>query len=129
VPTDALPPDVPMTIVADDGFHLRAREGRALYAWPTAGDPADPWSTAVEPAWVSEAARKAAERVPALAGVPVGPARCWAGLYERSPDKLAILGRAPGLSNLFPVSAAPAAARASARAPPGPSLRRGAPGG
>lgn len=90
-----------MTIVADDGFHLRAREGRALYAWPTAGDPADPWSTAVEPAWVAEAARKAAERVPALAGVPVDPARCWAGLYELSPDKLAILGRAPGLANLW----------------------------
>ena len=101
VPTDALPPDVPMTIVADDGFHLRAREGRALYAWPTPGDPADPWSCAVEPAWVAEAARKAAERMPALAGVPVDPTRCWAGLYELSPDKLSILGRAPGLENVW----------------------------
>jgi sarcosine oxidase subunit beta len=99
-PTDALPPDAPMTIQADDGFHLRVRDGRVLYAWPTPGDPADRWSTAVEDAWVEEAARKAARRVPALAGVPVDRAACWAGLYEASPDRLAILGMAPGVSNL-----------------------------
>jgi len=104
VPTDALPPDAPMTIVADDGFHLRPREGRVLYAWPTPGDPADPWSTAVEPAWVAEAARRAAARVPVLRDVPVDPARCWAGLYEASPDKLAILGAAPGCPGLWLVN-------------------------
>jgi sarcosine oxidase subunit beta len=104
VPTDVLPDDVPMTIVADDGFHFRWREGRVLYAWPTAGDPADPWSTAVEPAWVEATRRAAAARVPALADVPVDPARCWAGLYELSPDKLAIVGAAPGVENLFLVN-------------------------
>jgi sarcosine oxidase subunit beta len=101
VPTDALPPHAPMTIVADDGFHLRPREGRVLYAWPTPGDPADPWSAAVEPAWVAEAALRAAARVPVLRDVPVDPARCWAGLYEASPDKLAILGPAPGRPGLW----------------------------
>ncbi|HEU4700798.1 MAG TPA: FAD-binding oxidoreductase [Gemmatimonadales bacterium] len=104
VPTTVLPDDVPMTIVADDGFHFRWREGRVLYAWPTPGDPADPWSTAVEPAWIETTRRAAAERVPVLADVPVDPARCWAGLYEVSPDKLAIVGPAPGLDNLFLVN-------------------------
>ena len=106
VPTTVLTPDVPMTIWAEDGFHLRWREGRVLYAWPTPGDPADPWSTAVEPQWVEETKAMAAERVPVLRDVPVDPARCWAGLYELTPDKLALLGPSTAVENLFLVTGA-----------------------
>jgi hypothetical protein len=40
----------------------------------------------------------------ALRGVPVDPAGSWAGLYEMSPDKHAILGAAPGCENFFLVN-------------------------
>jgi sarcosine oxidase subunit beta len=101
VDTEALPPSMPMTVWVEDGLHVRARDGRVLLVWPTPGDPRDPESTALEAGWLEEVKRKAAERVPALAGVPVDPRRSWAGLYEMSPDQHAVLGRAPGCENLF----------------------------
>jgi sarcosine oxidase subunit beta len=38
--------------------------------------------------------------------VPIDPQRCWAGLYEMSPDKLALLGLAPGSRNLYLINGA-----------------------
>jgi sarcosine oxidase subunit beta len=101
VDTAVLPASMPMTIWVEDGLHIRPRDGRVLLVWPTPGDPRDPESTALEPGWLEEVARRARERLPALAGVPVDPARSWAGLYEMSPDHHALLGRAPGCENLF----------------------------
>lgn len=101
VETGALPADMPMTIWVDDGFHLRVRDGRVLLLWPTPGDPRDPESVGVEPQWLEGVRRIAAERVPALAGVAVDAGRSWAGLYEMSPDRHALLGRAPECDNLF----------------------------
>jgi sarcosine oxidase subunit beta len=95
---------MPMTIWTDDGFHLRVRDGRVLLLWPTLGDARDPWSMDVDLRWLDEVVEKAAARVPSIAKVPIDPARCWAGLYEMSPDKHAILGRAPGCENLFLVN-------------------------
>jgi sarcosine oxidase subunit beta len=99
-PTRALPADAPMTIWCEDGFHARPRDGRALLAFPAPGDPSDPWSVAVEPAWLSEVARRKDARLPSLRPVPLDPAACWAGLYEMTPDRHAILGTAPGCGNL-----------------------------
>ena len=103
VPTDALPPDGP-----DDDRRrerlppARARGPRALRLahrgrWQQI--PVEHRRRA-RPGWPRRRG-KAGERVPALAGVPVDPARCWAGLYELSPDKLAILGAADECPNLF----------------------------
>lgn len=102
-PTAALPASFPMTIW-DDGFHLRVRDDRVLLLRPTPGDPADSWSTAVEPAWLDAIAAVAPVRVPALRGVALDRARAWAGLYEMSPDHHAILGWAPGCANLLLVN-------------------------
>ncbi|HEX4932770.1 MAG TPA: FAD-dependent oxidoreductase, partial [Gemmatimonadaceae bacterium] len=43
-------------------------------------------------------------RVPALTGVAVDREAAWAGLYEVSPDKHAILGAAPGCPNFWLVN-------------------------
>lgn len=102
-PTDALPAAFPMTIW-DDGFHLRVRDGRVLLLQPTPGDPHDPWSIAVDPAWLDEIAARTLARVPALRGVALDRPRAWAGLYEMSPDHHAILGWAPGRPNLLLVN-------------------------
>jgi len=104
VRTKALPWSMPMTIYCADGFHLRVRDGRVLLLRPTPGDPADPWSDRVDPAWLDDIAAAAPVRVPALRGVALDRARAWAGLYEMSPDHHAILGWAPGCPNLLLVN-------------------------
>jgi sarcosine oxidase subunit beta len=101
VPTDALPAAMPMTIFAEDGFHLRVRDGRVLLLWPTPGVAGNPFDGGVDDEWVRQVTAKARSRVPALRQVPVDAPACWGGLYEMSPDKHAILGPAPGVPNLY----------------------------
>lgn len=102
VPSAALPEDTPMTIWVTDGFHLRVRDGRVLLLHPTAEAPG--FSTRVDPAWVASVRELASRRLPALAGIDIDEARCWAGSYEMSPDGHALLGPAPGCENLFLVN-------------------------
>jgi sarcosine oxidase subunit beta len=101
VPCDLLPETMPMTIFARDGFHLRVRDGRVLLLWPTPGVEGRPFDASVDPTWIRQVTSMAHRRVPVLRRAEVDPAACWAGLYEMSPDKHAILGAAPGCSNLF----------------------------
>ncbi len=100
-PCDLLPERMPMTIFAGDGFHLRVRDGRVLLLWPTPGVEGRPFDHSVDPAWVRQVTAMAHQRVPVLCRAAIEPAACWAGLYEMSPDQHAILGPAPGCSNLF----------------------------
>ncbi|HEU5040514.1 MAG TPA: FAD-dependent oxidoreductase [Gemmatimonadales bacterium] len=100
-PFDRLPARMPMTIFAGDGFHLRVLEGRVLLLWPTPGIPGRPYDAAVDPAWIESVVAKAHRRVPVLREAVIDPAACWGGLYEMTPDKHAVLGPAPGCSNLF----------------------------
>lgn len=101
VPTEVLPPSMPMTIWATDGFHLRVRDGRVLLLWPTAGLPDAPFDTRVDATWIDAVAAKARARVPCLGNVALDRAGAWAGLYEMSPDKHALLGAAPSCPNLL----------------------------
>jgi sarcosine oxidase, subunit beta len=100
-PCDLLPADMPMTIWAGDGFHLRVRDGRVLLLWPTPGVPGHPFEASVDPAWVDAVVAMAHARVPVLREATIDRAACWAGLYEMSPDKHAILGAADECPNLF----------------------------
>lgn len=100
-PCALLPADMPMTIFAGDGFHLRVRDGRVLLLWPTPGAPGQPWDIEVEPSWVEAVAAKAHRRVPVLRRAAIDFAASWAGLYEVSPDKHAIVGPSPGCPNFF----------------------------
>ena len=100
-PFDRLPSDMPMTIFAGDGFHLRVRDGRVLLLWPTPGVTGRPFDDSVDPAWVEAVEAKAHRRVPVLREAAIDPGACWGGLYEVTPDKHAILGPAPGCANLF----------------------------
>jgi sarcosine oxidase, subunit beta len=101
VPSDILPASMPMTIFAGDGFHLRVRDRRILLLWPTPGVPGRPFDTRVDDAWIEAVVAKARQRVPEVAKLAIDRATCWAGLYEISPDKHAILGAAPACPNLY----------------------------
>jgi sarcosine oxidase subunit beta len=100
-PCDLLPADMPMTIWAGDGFHLRVRDGRVLLLWPTPGVPDRPFDTTVDDGWIAAVTAMAHARVPVLRSATVDHAAGWAGLYEMSPDKHAILGASPGCPNLY----------------------------
>jgi sarcosine oxidase subunit beta len=100
-PCDLLPADMPMTIWAGDGFHLRVRDGRVLLLWPTPGVPGRPFDTTVDPAWIASVSAMAQARVPVLRSATMDPSASWAGLYEMSPDRHAMLGPSPGCPNFY----------------------------
>ncbi len=101
VPTDVLPIGMPMTIFAGDGFHLRVRDGRVLLLQPSPGVAGAPFDDSVDPSWLDEITAKARRLVPPLRDVPIDRSRSWAGLYEMSPDKHALLGAHPACPNYF----------------------------
>jgi sarcosine oxidase, subunit beta len=103
-PFDLLPEDMPMTIFAEDGFHFRVRDGRVMLLWPDEPDVSDPFEGSVEDAWIESVFEKARSRVPCLSRISIDREECWAGLYEMSPDEHALLGRAPGIENLYLVN-------------------------
>jgi sarcosine oxidase subunit beta len=100
-PTDLLPEEMPMTINVGDGFHLRVRDGRVLLLWPDEPRVDDPFDASVDEDWLKTVVAKAHANVPCLKGAEIDRAACWAGLYEMSPDRHAILGRAEGFDNLY----------------------------
>ncbi|HEY9422431.1 MAG TPA: FAD-binding oxidoreductase, partial [Thermoanaerobaculia bacterium] len=101
VPTSALPEEMPMTIFLEDGFHLRVRDGRVLLLWPQDHASQDPFDESFDETWLAGLLARARARVPCLRDVPVDRSACWAGLYEMSPDKHALVGRAPEIENLW----------------------------
>jgi len=104
VPCTVLPPGMPMTIFAGDGFHFRVRDGRVLLLWPSPGVPGRPFDIGVDREWLAAVTRMAHRRVSVLRDIVVDAASSWAGLYEMSPDKHALLGVAPGCDNLYLVN-------------------------
>ena len=98
--TDVLPETMPMTIWTDDGYHIRVRDGRVLLLWPDAAPPGFV-DLSVDEEWLARVRAFTDTRVPLLRDVPIDRAQCWAGLYEMSPDKHSIVGRAPGFANAW----------------------------
>lgn len=100
-PFEALPEDMPMTVFVEDGFHLRVRDGRVMLLLPHEPDVADTLEGSVEEAWLGSVVETARERVPCLKDASIDREKCWAGLYEMSPDGHALLGGAPETENLY----------------------------
>jgi sarcosine oxidase subunit beta len=101
VPTTAIPATMPLTIFMDNGFHIRAREGRALFAWPTPENPQEPEEMGADASWVENVTQMARMRIPVLRNVDIDWDICYSGFYEMSPDHHALLGAAPECDNMF----------------------------
>lgn len=99
-PFDLLPRPLPMVIDMSNGFHFRRDGEGILLAWP---DPDETYGfkTAFDPAFIEKILLRAVNRVPCLADAQVNPRRCWAGLYEVTPDHHPIIGRAPHIEGFF----------------------------
>jgi len=93
--------DMPMTIFVEDGFHLRVRVGKVLLLLGSDRYRAVPFDSSFEPAWLDDVVRRAHECVACLKEATVDLSECWAGLYEMSPDKHAILGRSTEVENFY----------------------------
>ncbi|TLZ98582.1 MAG: FAD-binding oxidoreductase [Methanobacteriota archaeon] len=100
-PTNLLPEDMPMTIFTEDSFHFRAREGRVLLLLPVDYRTRDPFDTTFEEWWIEKVMARAKECVPKFASLAIDRANCVAGLYEMSPDRHQLLGKAPGFENFY----------------------------
>jgi sarcosine oxidase subunit beta len=91
---------VPMTIDFDTSFFMRKESGRVLMGWSDPDEPAG-YNCSFDPGYIEAVAEKAMIRVPVLSAAAVNPRRCWAGLYEVSPDHHPILGESHEIGGLF----------------------------
>jgi sarcosine oxidase subunit beta len=103
VPTEpfpGLPQRLPMVIDMTTGWHFRQEGLGLLMAWAHP-DQEPGFRADFDPAYIERILTHAATRVPDFAHLEVNPRRCWAGLYEMSPDHHAILGPSPEVRGLF----------------------------
>ncbi|HSO75820.1 MAG TPA: FAD-binding oxidoreductase [Blastocatellia bacterium] len=99
-PFDVLPARLPMIIDMSNGFHFRPEGPGFLLAWPDEHETTG-FNTQFDPEFIEKILIRAVNRVPCFAEAEVNPRRCWAGLYEVTPDHHAIIGKAPGVEGLF----------------------------
>jgi sarcosine oxidase subunit beta len=100
-PFAALPECMPLTIFVEAEFHLRVRDGRALLLWSDQPNPAEPFDTSFDEAWLPQVTGRAHRWLPCTRDARVDRSMCVAGLYEMSPDRHVLLGPAPGVPNLY----------------------------
>jgi sarcosine oxidase subunit beta len=103
VPTEpfpGLPESLPMIIDMSTGFHFRQEGLGLLLAW---NDPDETlgFKSDFDPAFIEKVLMRAADRVPCFEELAVNRRKCWAGLYDMSPDHRAMLGPAPGVRGFY----------------------------
>ena len=99
-PFPGLPERLPMMIDMSTGWHFPQEGLGLLMAWAHA-DEQPGFRTDFDPTYIEKSLTHAASRVPDFANLAVNPRRCWAGMYEMSPDHHAILGPSPELRGLY----------------------------
>jgi sarcosine oxidase subunit beta len=102
-PFDLLPDPMPLTIDVASGFYMR-REGRSvLFGLSNEAEPTSE-RLDVDWQWLERVLEAGVARFPALEQAGLARRRCWAGLYEITPDHLPVLGRHPELPNYLDAS-------------------------
>jgi sarcosine oxidase subunit beta len=99
-PFDLVPERLPMVIDMSNGFHFR-REGTCIMMmWPEP-EATYAYDTNFDREFIEKILTLAVNRVPCFEDAQVNPRRCWAGLYEVTPDHHAIIGKAPGVDGFY----------------------------
>jgi len=99
-PFDLIPARLPMVIDMSNGFHFRREGPCVMMAWPEP-ETAYEYDTNFDREFIEQILVRAVNRVPCFENAEVNPRRCWAGLYEVTPDHHAIIGKAPGLERFY----------------------------
>jgi sarcosine oxidase subunit beta len=98
-----IPMHLPMVIDMTDGFHFRREGAGVLLAWHDGRDEFT-YDTTFDDPFIEQILTRAVERVPVFAEAEVNPRRCWAGLYEVTPDHHAIIGPAEEVGGFYLVN-------------------------
>ncbi|MGP0070458.1 MAG: NAD(P)/FAD-dependent oxidoreductase [Bryobacteraceae bacterium] len=99
-PFPGLPERLPMMIDMSTGWHFRQEGLGLLMAWAHP-DEQPGFRTDFDPSYIEKSLTHAAARVACFANLEVNPRRCWAGMYEMSPDHHAILGPSPDVRGFY----------------------------
>jgi sarcosine oxidase subunit beta len=99
----AWPEGMPFSFDVATGFYVR-KEGRGLLMGVT--NPNEPSSERldVDWTWLDTVIERGVSRFPLLEDARLERRKCWAGLYEVTPDDMPILGRHPDLLNYLDAS-------------------------
>ena len=100
---DGIPMRLPMVIDMTDGFHFRREGAGVLLAWHDGRDEFT-FDMTFDDEFIERILTRAVQRVPAFADAEVNPRRCWAGLYEVTPDHHAIIGPATEVEGFYLVN-------------------------
>jgi sarcosine oxidase subunit beta len=89
-PLRGLPPELPMVVEAETGFHFRRRGERVVLAMSD-GEPRWSFDATVDESVFADRLARLAHRFPPASAARIDEA--WAGLYDMTPDAHPILGR------------------------------------
>lgn len=98
-----LPDPIPLTIDVGSGFYMRREQDKILFGLSNKDEPPGENLT-VDWEWLDTVLDAGLMRFPRLAEASLARQKCWAGLYEITPDHMPILGRHPELPNYVDAS-------------------------
>ena len=97
------PNPIPLTFDVDSGFWMRKEQDSILFGMANSNDPAGV-NLNVDWDWMLDVLDAGINRFPVLEEARLAKKKCWAGLYEISPDHMPILGRHPEMPNYLHAS-------------------------
>lgn len=95
-PLAAIPGEVPLSIDVGSGFYLRKAGPSVVFGMSNPDEPPGV-NLEVDWGWLETVWRAGCHRFPVLEDAALVEGRCWAGLYEITPDDMPVLGRHPDL--------------------------------
>lgn len=102
-PFAGIPGDIPLTIDVASGFYMRKEQDSIVFGLSNLAEPPG-FNLDVDWDWLEPTTLAGFYRFPVLEGARLIDRRCWAGLYEITPDHMPILGRHPTIPNYVDAS-------------------------
>lgn len=102
-PFALIPGDIPLTIDVASGFYMRKEHESVVFGVSNLAEPSS-YNLDVDWDWLETVLRSGFHRFPILEQARLVERRCWAGLYEITPDHMPVLGRHPDLPNYVDAS-------------------------